>query len=100
MSRLLMCALSEALAPDEDGELRVITSRSVPAYFFVVDPSRPGRCAGGFLDDGSEWRFFHGRYDCAIEELDVLEQVRLESITPAAIVAFAEFLAPADAPPP
>ena len=94
-----MCALSEALAPEEDGELRIITSRAAPVYFFVVDPSRPGRCAGGFVDDASEWRFFHGRYECAIEELDVLDQLQLESITASAIAAFEEFLAPVDAPP-
>ena len=92
-----MCALSEALAPEEDGELRIITSRTTPAYFFVVDPSRPGRCAGGFLDDALGWRFFHGRYECVIEELDVLDQLQLESISSSPAVAFGEFLAASDA---
>lgn len=91
-----MCALSESLAPNEDGELRIITSRTSPAYFFVVDASRPGRCAGGFLDEALGWRFFHGRYECVIEELDVLEQLQLESISTSAIAAFEEFLAPTD----
>lgn len=84
-----MSALTESLVLGEHGDLRVVTSRGEPVFFLLVDPSRPGRCAGGSYDANTSWRFFCGSYDCPASELSRLEQVAHIQAAPSALSAFA-----------
>ncbi|HWB81184.1 MAG TPA: hypothetical protein VG755_39745 [Nannocystaceae bacterium] len=87
----MICALAESLTPGEDGELRVTTSRKGKHYFFIVDPARPGRCAGGLHDaDAGGWRFFHARYGCSADELQHLEQLEIIELGSDPLTTFAD----------
>jgi hypothetical protein len=70
-----MAALTEALVLGGHGDLRIVASHGEPIFFLLVDPSRPGCCAGGSYEADKGWRFFRGSYDCPASELSGLEQV-------------------------
>lgn len=84
-----MAAVTEALVPGEDGDLRIVTSRGEPTFFLLVDPTRPGRCAGGVYEADASWRFFCGTYDCPAHEIALLSQVAHIDYAPSALAAFA-----------